>query len=112
MLLHPALEQVFYKLPEIISVYEKKMCKLLLPILYALHWFAQVDFDGAIADYSAAIGLDPGLTVAYYNRGLVHYRLGEHSAAAADLEVAVSRCPDNIDYVEALEACLKVQTAT
>ena len=79
---------------------------------YALHWFAQVDFDGAIADYSAAIGLDPGLTVAYYNRGLVHYRLGEHSAAAADLEVAVSRCPDNIDYVEALEACLKVQTST
>ena len=34
-----------------------------------------VDFDGAIDDYTKAIELKE-LAVYYYNRGLVHYRLG------------------------------------
>ena len=36
-----------------------------------------VDFDDAIKDYTAAIKRDPCLVVAHYNRGQVHYRLGE-----------------------------------
>ena len=36
-----------------------------------------VDFDDAIRDYTEAIKRDPGLAVAHYNRGQVHYRLGE-----------------------------------
>lgn len=35
-----------------------------------------VDFDEAIEDYSAALELDPEFAVAYYNRGQIHYRLG------------------------------------
>ena len=36
-----------------------------------------VDFDDAINDYTAAIERNPNLAVAHYNRGQVHYRLGE-----------------------------------
>lgn len=36
-----------------------------------------VDFDGAILDYTQAIRCDSTLAVAYYNRGQVHYRMGE-----------------------------------
>lgn len=36
-----------------------------------------VDFDGAILDYTQAIRCDSSLAVAYYNRGQVHYRMGE-----------------------------------
>ena len=57
-------------------------------------------------DYSRAIDVCPDLTVAFYNRGLVLYRLGQHKQAKDDLEVAVNRCPDNRDYGEALQACL------
>lgn len=35
-----------------------------------------VDFDEAVEDYSAALELDSNFAVAYYNRGQVHYRLG------------------------------------
>ena len=36
-----------------------------------------VDFDEAISDYTEAIELDPTFAIAYYNRGQIHYRLGE-----------------------------------
>ena len=36
-----------------------------------------VDFDEAIQDYTEAIKRNPNLAVAHYNRGQVHYRLGE-----------------------------------
>ncbi len=39
--------------------------------------YLQVDFDDAVADYSQSIRLYPTLAVAHYNRGLIHYRLGE-----------------------------------
>ena len=35
-----------------------------------------VDFDEAIQDYTEAIRRNPDFTVAYYNRGQIHYRLG------------------------------------
>lgn len=38
-----------------------------------------VDFDEAISDYTEAIKRQPDLYVAHYNRGQVHYRLGESS---------------------------------
>ena len=38
--------------------------------------YLRVDFDSAIDDYSKAIALNEDFTVAYYNRGLVQYRLG------------------------------------
>ena len=36
-----------------------------------------VDFDEAIRDYTDAIKRRPDFYVAHYNRGQVHYRLGE-----------------------------------
>ena len=39
--------------------------------------YLSVDFPGAIEDYSVAIHRDPTFTIAWYNRGQVHYRLGE-----------------------------------
>ena len=38
-----------------------------------------VDFDEAIEDYSAALKLDTNFAVAYYNRGQIHYRLGNNN---------------------------------
>ena len=40
-----------------------------------------VDFDDAIKDYTEAIKRNPNFAVAYYNRGQVHYRLGETSTS-------------------------------
>lgn len=39
-----------------------------------------VDFEDAINDYTAAIKTNPNLAVALYNRGQVHYRLGEFNS--------------------------------
>jgi len=39
--------------------------------------YLRVDFDEAIEDYTNAIELDKNFAVAYYNRGQIHYRLGE-----------------------------------
>ena len=39
--------------------------------------YLRVDFDEAIEDYTNAIKLDNSYAVAYYNRGQIHYRLGE-----------------------------------
>lgn len=39
--------------------------------------YLRVDFDEAIVDYSRAIEVDANLAVAYYNRGQIHYRVGE-----------------------------------
>ena len=44
------------------------------------------DYRGAIEAYTAALRLNPTDGVAYNDRGLAHYRLGEHQAALADLE--------------------------
>ena len=43
--------------------------------------YLQVDFTEAVDDYSKALMYDDTLTVAYYNRGLIHYRLGEASCS-------------------------------
>ena len=38
--------------------------------------YLAVDFDKASDDYTSCLKLDPKFTVAYYNRGMIHYRLG------------------------------------
>ena len=39
--------------------------------------YNRVDFDEAVGDYTEAIKLDNSQHVTYYNRGLIHYRLGK-----------------------------------
>ena len=38
--------------------------------------YLEVDFDDAVVDYTNALKYDEKLAVAFYNRGLIHYRLG------------------------------------
>jgi hypothetical protein len=47
------------------------------------------DYQGAIADYTQAIQLQPDLAAAYYNRGLVKYNLGDKQGAIADYNQAI-----------------------
>lgn len=37
--------------------------------------YKQVNFNLAVDDYTRAVGLDPSLACAYYNRATIHYRL-------------------------------------
>ena len=39
--------------------------------------YMQVKFDEAVEDYNEAIKLNPKLSVSYYNRGTIFYRLGK-----------------------------------
>lgn len=38
--------------------------------------YLQVDFYGAMADFTQAIKLDSDFAVPFYNRGQIHYRMG------------------------------------
>ena len=52
------------------------------------------DHDGAIADYSRAIELDPDLVLAYRARGWVYLLIGDLDQAIADYDRAVELDPD------------------
>lgn len=49
----------------------------------------------ALADYSAALTLDPGDSYALYNRGLVFDRIGKPRQAIADYTASLAIRPDN-----------------
>ena len=56
------------------------------------------DYEGAEADYTRAIRLEPDVASAYYNRGLVKGRLGQHFAAIVDFDIVIRL---NRDYAGA-----------
>src|SRR5215831_3580569 len=60
-----------------------------------LAYRAQGDFDRAIADYDAAIKLDPGYAVAFNNRGAARRDQGEYDRAIADYTEALRFDPRN-----------------
>ncbi|KAM7428090.1 Tetratricopeptide repeat [Porites harrisoni] len=51
--------------------------------------YLQVDFYGAVADFSQAILLDNEFAVPFYNRGQIHYRMGRYKDAVEDLREAI-----------------------
>lgn len=68
------------------------------------------DFDknGAIADYTAVIGLEPKYASAYARRALVYLDLKRKGEAAADLQRAFQLDPSlRSDYGEHLKEALK-----
>ncbi len=67
--------------------------------------YMQVEFDDALKDYDAALGLDPDLVVAKYNRGTIYYRMSKFDQALIDLEAAVKADPVNKEFAEGLEKC-------
>ncbi|WP_019502536.1 tetratricopeptide repeat protein [Pseudanabaena sp. PCC 6802] len=55
------------------------------------------DRQGAIADYSEVIKIDPGVANAYYNRGNVYSDLGNKQTAIADFSKAIELNPKHTD---------------
>uniref|UniRef100_A0A0C1NF24 Uncharacterized protein n=1 Tax=Tolypothrix bouteillei VB521301 TaxID=1479485 RepID=A0A0C1NF24_9CYAN len=47
------------------------------------------DLQGALADYTQAIRLNPRYSLAYYNRAITYYDLGNKEAALADYNKAI-----------------------
>jgi lipoprotein NlpI len=58
-----------------------------------VEWAAKREFDRAIADYDAAIRLNPKYADAYYNRGNAWSSKGEHDRAIADYDMAIRLNP-------------------
>jgi serine/threonine protein kinase/Flp pilus assembly protein TadD len=56
----------------------------------ALEWS-----DLAAHDYTRALELDPALTSALLNRGIINYKKGRHDAAIADFRQAIRSTPDS-----------------
>lgn len=67
----------------------------------AMVWGAKGDAKRAIADYDAVIALRPGAS-AYYNRGQLLARQGEHQAALADFRKAAELDPQDPDALNAM----------
>ena len=53
------------------------------------------DYDGAIADFSRAIELDPEYPLHYQDRGIALYLNGDYDEAITDYDTAISILPDN-----------------
>ena len=51
------------------------------------------DQRGAVADFSRAIGIDPELVQAYFNRGVAYAALEDFDRAIADYSAALRRSP-------------------
>jgi tetratricopeptide (TPR) repeat protein len=51
-------------------------------------------YDRAIADYTAALRIDPNYAVAYYDRGLAYRAKGDYDRAIADYEAVLRINPN------------------
>ncbi|MEC4984765.1 MAG: tetratricopeptide repeat protein [Oscillatoria sp. PMC 1068.18] len=55
------------------------------------------NYQQAIADYTAVTNLDPTNALAYFQRGIVHYRLKDYDRAIADFTQAIALDDDRLD---------------
>ena len=69
--------------------------------------YMMVDFYPAIEDYNESILLDSRFEIAFYNRGLVRYRLGMYSQSKDDLERCLQINPEFVEATLALKQVLK-----
>ena len=56
------------------------------------------DYPAALADYEAALRLDPSSSYALYNCGIVRDRLGDYAGAVAAFSDAIGAEPGNADF--------------
>ncbi|MEA3042055.1 MAG: hypothetical protein QOC65_1544 [Sphingomonadales bacterium] len=73
-----------------------------LPNVYRANaYFSSGDWTRAIADYSAAIGIDPTGWSNYLGRGKAYSRMRDYAHALPDLDRSISLFPSNADsYLE------------
>ena len=77
-------------------VIESKDAKVKVEHAYfnrGVEWSGQSKYDNAIADYTAAIKIDPKYREAYNNRGNAYRRKGDHALAIADYTEAIKLNP-------------------
>ncbi len=56
------------------------------------------DYEGAVADFTKAIEIDPNYAPAYDSRGIAHFRLGNNvELALADFSKAIEIDPENVN---------------
>jgi tetratricopeptide (TPR) repeat protein len=65
------------------------------------------DFEEAIRVYSRAAELQPGFPLAYYGRGVSHYKLGQYRAAAVDFQQTIRLAPASSDLAQDSTAYLE-----
>ncbi|XP_024147459.1 tetratricopeptide repeat protein 32 [Oryzias melastigma] len=68
--------------------------------------YFRVDFYEAIEDYSSAIQADSQFEIPFYNRGLIHYRLGFFDDAKRDFQQALKLNPHFEDAKVSLQQTL------
>jgi tetratricopeptide (TPR) repeat protein len=51
--------------------------------------------DQALADFTAALNIEPNLADAYYNRGKVYYHMGEYNQALAGFNISIQLTPND-----------------
>ncbi|KAM6915745.1 tetratricopeptide repeat protein 32 [Xenentodon cancila] len=68
--------------------------------------YLRVDFREALEDFTSAIQADSHFEVPFYNRGLIHYRLGLFDDAKMDFQQVLKLNPDFEDAKVSLQQTL------
>ncbi|XP_039981514.1 tetratricopeptide repeat protein 32 [Xiphias gladius] len=68
--------------------------------------YLRVDFHEAVEDYTSAIQADSHFEIPFYNRGLIHYRLGFFDHAKSDFQQALKLKPEFEDAKLSLQQTL------
>mgnify|MGYP001315098530 CR=1 FL=1 len=84
-----------------------KLDSISLPLAYTKRGRAYVDKkqpDKALADFTRAIELEPGMGPAYFSRAKLHAAAGRKSEAIADFRMVLRGNPRDSETLEALKA--------
>jgi len=66
----------------------------LISSIRALAYYDKQDYERSIADYTAAIGLDPENPLTLYGRGLARQKRNDRNGGDADVAAAKALDPD------------------
>ncbi|GFQ87711.1 TPR_REGION domain-containing protein, partial [Trichonephila clavata] len=72
--------------------------------ILGLIMYKKVEFIKAQSLYKKSLEMDPSFAPAYYNHGVINYRLGMFEFAVKDFQKAVELDPDNLEFSAGLEA--------